>query len=107
MGKMITLKADRMLLMFGGAYGETLNDELWLYNINTNLWQSTYIADKEHKKPGFFYNCLRCSECDYCKNETEFMMTQERADSDKRMYCEQCRNCTTDDKERENLSLYS
>lgn len=35
---MITLEADRLILMFGGAYGELLNKEIWLYNINTNLW---------------------------------------------------------------------
>jgi hypothetical protein len=34
--QMITLKPDRLVLMFGGQYGEVLRDELWLYNINTN-----------------------------------------------------------------------
>ena len=44
-GTFLPLKLDRMLLLYGGFYGEVLRDELWLYNINNNLWQKTIIAD--------------------------------------------------------------
>jgi hypothetical protein len=38
MGTMVAFKPDRLALMFGGTYGETLRGDLWSYNINTNLW---------------------------------------------------------------------
>lgn len=62
-GKMIAFKPDRLVMMFGGQFGEQLRQDLWTYNVNTNLWQRSYIADKQWKKPGFFYNCLRCQTC--------------------------------------------
>ena len=37
-GSMVTLKKDRMTVMFGGQYGEILSDQFWTYNVNTNLW---------------------------------------------------------------------
>ena len=60
-----------MAMMFGGQWSESLFDELWTYNLNTNLWQKTYIADKSHIKPEFFYNCSRCDECNKCWNELD------------------------------------
>lgn len=103
---MITLEPDRLILMFGGAYGELLNSEIWLYNINTNLWQDTYIADKSHRFDGFFYNCLRCDTCNNCKNETNLVFDEVVEASPVRRYCEFCTDCQTDDKVKENLSLY-
>ena len=52
-GQMVTLKIDRLAMMFGGQYGETLQKSVWLYNLNTNLWQDTFIADKSHRNMFF------------------------------------------------------
>ena len=38
MGAMIDLEKDRLLIMFGGQYGELLYNDLWVYNLNNNLW---------------------------------------------------------------------
>jgi len=69
MGQLISFKPDRLAMMFGGQYGETLRSDLWTYNINTNLWQRSYIADKSHKKPNFFYKCRVCEFCSRCDTE--------------------------------------
>ena len=69
-GQMVTISPDRVILMFGGQYGEQIWDTLWLYNLNNNLWQETNIADSGHLKPGFFYNCTRCEVCEKCKKES-------------------------------------
>ena len=64
MGTMIDLMPDRLLFMYGGQYGEKLYNDLWVYNLNNNLWQRTKIADAGHLyKDTFFYNCTNCTEC--------------------------------------------
>mmetsp|Transcript_38513 Transcript_38513/g.58615 ORF Transcript_38513/g.58615 Transcript_38513/m.58615 type:complete len:151 (-) Transcript_38513:1091-1543(-) len=105
---MIALKDDRMALMYGGQYTEFLRDSLWLYNLNTNLWQNTKIADKGHREEGFFYNCYRCEVCEYCAKETNFNLFRTEGEKIKvpRQRCTSCVDCQTEDKESEDLSLY-
>ena len=54
---MTDFEADRLLILYGGQYGETLYDDMWVYNLNNNLWQRSKIADAGHLYEGFFYNC--------------------------------------------------
>lgn len=42
---MTTVRADRAIFLFGGQYGEDLYDDLWQYNINTNMWNKVILED--------------------------------------------------------------
>ena len=33
-----TVKEDRLILMYGGLQGQTIYDDVWQYNINSNMW---------------------------------------------------------------------
>ena len=68
---MIPFIGDRLAIMFGGQYGETLRNDIWSYNINTNLWSKANILDKSHQKPEFFYNCGQCEYCSKCEIEQD------------------------------------
>lgn len=36
--KMVTVRGDRAMFMFGGQYGEKIYNDLWQWNVNTNMW---------------------------------------------------------------------
>jgi hypothetical protein len=36
---------DRAIFLFGGQYGEKLYDDLWQYNVNTNMWNNVILED--------------------------------------------------------------
>jgi hypothetical protein len=40
--KMITVKIDRLAVMYGGFYGDELYNEMWYYNLFTNMWQENF-----------------------------------------------------------------
>jgi hypothetical protein len=42
---MTTVRADRAIFLFGGQYGEYLYDDLWQFNINTNMWNKVILED--------------------------------------------------------------
>lgn len=95
--------------MFGGQYGEKLYDNLWLYNLNNNLWQNTIIADAGHLYPGFFYNCTDCASCKRCKKESATLAAELAITPPERRvrrFCKECSPCKTGDWEAEELSLY-
>jgi len=96
-------------MMYGGQFGEVLRSDLWTYNINTNLWQRSYVADKSHKKPNFFYKCRICDYCSKCNKEINIPVAELKVYKEDiaRLYCRECEPCQTTDKENENLSLYS
>lgn len=105
---MIPMINDRLAIMFGGQFGERLRNDLWTYNLNTNLWSRSYIADKSHKKPNFYYNCKRCRICSKCNIELDIpkIDLQGFIDFRDRSLCESCTPCKTEDKEQENMSNY-
>lgn len=36
---MVTVNLERLAVMYGGFYGDTLYKEAWYYNLFTNMWQ--------------------------------------------------------------------
>ena len=35
---LVTVKADRLVILYGGQFGEKLYDDVWQYNLNTDMW---------------------------------------------------------------------
>lgn len=42
---MTTVRSDRAIFLFGGQYGEILYDDLWQFNVNTNMWAKVILED--------------------------------------------------------------
>jgi len=42
---MTTVRSDRAIFLFGGQFGELLYDDLWQYNVNTNMWNFVILED--------------------------------------------------------------
>lgn len=59
-----TVKTDRLLLMYGGMDGQTIFDDVWQYNINSNMWYKSEIPERRLKNPEF--NLKNCTDCKFC-----------------------------------------
>ncbi len=45
---MTSVRADRAIFLFGGQYGEHLYNDLWQYNVNTNMWNFVILEDAKY-----------------------------------------------------------
>eukprot|EP00347_Sterkiella_histriomuscorum_P007988 403346798 len=80
---LVTVKADRLVLLFGGQYAETLFKDVWQYNLNTNMWAKLNVINDVVVK---IKNCSSCSNCTKCDTKVF-----------KRINCADCHNCTSPD----------
>lgn len=113
---MTTVRSDRAIFLFGGQYGERLFDDLWQYNVNTNMWNKVILEDSKlllnrggpadiagaiALKPYDLYlsqylNCTACAKCKTCGT-----LSFERSNCFECTFCTQnnatglinCQNC--------------
>ncbi len=57
-GTLVTVKSDRLVLLYGGQWGETLYSDVWQYNLNTNMWAKLNIMNEGLSTSK---NCSTCS----------------------------------------------
>jgi len=72
---------DRLVLLYGGQYGDTLYRDIWQYNLNTNMWAVLSVTDLQNYT---VKNCTSCTNCDHCGSLVF-----------SRVNCENCVNCTS------------
>ena len=104
--KMVTVRSDRAMFMFGGQYGERLYNDLWQWNVNTNMWAPVILEDARTllKRGGpadiaaakalnssdfglaAYQNCTQCDNCKMCG----------KSDAFSRMDCQYCELCQYD-----------
>ena len=64
---LVTIRTDRLMLMFGGLYGQEIFNDLWQYNINSNMWEMVDIVERRPEEVEFnLKECRRCNDCQYC-----------------------------------------
>ena len=67
LGIMMTVRTDRLVLMYGGLQGQTIYDDVWQYNINSNIWYQVDIPERRLPDREFnLRNCTACVQCVYC-----------------------------------------
>mmetsp|Transcript_37801 Transcript_37801/g.36232 ORF Transcript_37801/g.36232 Transcript_37801/m.36232 type:complete len:98 (+) Transcript_37801:413-706(+) len=66
---MVTVKPDRLVLLYGGQYAETLHNDVWQYNVNTNMWA---ILNVQNELLSTLKNCTTCTSCTTCAGSPYF-----------------------------------
>ena len=85
---LVTVKEDRLVLMYGGSQGQTLYDDVWQYNLNSNMWDQITLSNKRSNlKSDNIKNCTFCDQCERCDFRP-----------DKRVDCLTCWDCYHDEK---------
>jgi hypothetical protein len=83
---MTTVRSDRAIFLFGGQYGEILYDDLWQFNVNTNMWAKVILEDTrtllDRGGPADIANAVALHSSDY--DLSAFQNCS---------YCSQCRKC--------------
>ena len=58
---MVTVKQDRLVLLYGGSHGQALFGDVWQYNLNSNMWDRIKLANKlSNLKADNIKNCTFC-----------------------------------------------
>ncbi|CDW87815.1 UNKNOWN [Stylonychia lemnae] len=84
---LVTVKADRLVLLYGGQYGEKLYKDVWQYNLNTNMQNcedcyncTSPLGPNVYTNltcdycatcvQGRYQDCVTCTNCSDCINST-------------------------------------
>lgn len=66
---MATVRPDRAMFLFGGQYGERLYNDLWQWNVNTNMWAPVILEDAKtllkRGGPADIANAIALNSSDY------------------------------------------
>ena len=74
--------------MYGGSQGQTLFDDVWQYNLNSNMWDKIKLSNKRSNlKSDNLKNCTFCDQCETCDWRP-----------DPRVDCLECWDCYHDEK---------
>ena len=108
---MVTIKTDRLVLLFGGLNGQIIYDDVWQYSLNSNMWDKITLSERRPIEREFnLQNCTACISCNVCSGLrtkksncggcTDCYAGFEDADLDpvtQSMPCDKCDNCENGD----------
>ena len=64
---MVTVKADRLVLLYGGSRGQELFSDVWQYNLDSNMFNYLEIPERSEALDDINWkNCTRCENCERC-----------------------------------------